>query len=1239
MQIIKLISPSPMLILSIITLLATCGDDEGGGEVTDGDNTRYYSTPAISAGGTHTCAVTNTGGVVCWGNQGYGRLGNNRDSIKNAPVDVVDAKGSTTPLASISEISSGDAHTCAVTNAGGVVCWGRGSDGQLGNEDTASKEHPTAVVNSEGSSTPLANITKVSSGSLHTCAVTNAGGVVCWGDPNYGRLGNDGISKEYPVGVVDAEGSTTPLANITQISSGRHHTCAVTNTNGVVCWGRGDSGQLGNDDTSDTDAPVDVVVADGSTTPLANITQINSGGSHTCALTSTGGVVCWGDGGDGQLGNDGTASKEHPVAVVNGDGSTTPLANITQVSSGSDHSCALTSAGGVVCWGDGGNGRLGNDGTASKDHPVNVVEADGSSTPLANITQISSGDAHTCAVTNAKGVVCWGHGGNGKLGNDGTSDADAPVAVVDGDGSSNPLANITQVSSGAFHTCAVTNTGGVVCWGYGGRGQLGNDGTSDTDAPVAVVNGNGSSTPLANITKISSGNSHTCALTSSNAVVCWGYGGNGRLGNGDTASRDHPVAVVDGEGSSTPLADITQISSGSEHTCALTNAKGVVCWGLQKNGQLGNDGIRNTGVLVDVVEAEGSTTPLANITQVSSGSDHSCALTSTGGVVCWGRGNDGELGNDGTSDTDAPVAVVNGEGSTTPLANITQISSGSEHTCALTNSGGVVCWGYGDSGQLGNDGATSKDHPVVVVDGNGSTAPLANITQISSGEYHTCALTSTNTVVCWGSGFQGQLGNDGTASKNHPENVVDAEGSTTPLANIIQIRSGRYHTCAVTNTGGVVCWGDGAKGQLGDDGGNGTKVPVAVVEAEGSTTPLANIAQISSGSEHTCALTNTGGVVCWGYQESGRLGNDDTAFKDHPVVVVDAEGSSTPLANIAQISSGGEHTCALTSTKGVVCWGYGGSGRLGNDGATSKGYPVTVVDGEGSTTPLANITQISLGRYHTCALTNAGGVVCWGDRGSGQLGNDDDDSLEVVAGEGNTTTPLADIAQISSGDAHTCALTNTGGVKCWGYGDFGQLGNDGGASEKYPVAVVEAEGSATPLANIAQISSGGLHTCAVTNTGGVKCWGEGDNGQLGNDGTAPKDYPVDVVDGEGSNTPLANITQVSLGDSHTCALTNAGGVVCWGDGGSGQLGNKDTRNTNVPVAVVDGEGSGNPLANITQISSGEFHTCALTNAGGIKCWGEGDNGQLGNDDTAPKDYPVDVVVGEGSTTAFDITAY
>ena len=416
--------------------------------------------------------------------------------------------------------------------------------------------------------------------------------------------------------------------------------------------------------------------------------------------------------------------------------------------------------------------------------------------------------------------------------------------------------------------------------------------------------------------------------------------------------------------------------------------------------------------------------------------------------------------------------------------------------------------------------------------------------RIALGELHSCILKDDGEVLCWGAGESGRLGNDASSDKDHPVAVVDGDGNTTHLSGIIEVSSGRYHSCALKNDGGVLCWGRGINSQLGNDSSYDKDHPVAVVDGDGSTTPLSGIIQISAGSIHNCALKNDGGVLCWGWGSYGRLGNNSSDLKDHPVVVVDGDESTAPFSEIIQVSLGNYHSCALKNDGRVFCWGGGNYGQLGHGGVDSTEYPVVVVDGEESTTPLSKVVQISAGGFHTCALRIDGGVLCWGYGKRGVLGNNKTDHKDhpvVVVDESDT--PLSGIVQISSGGYHTCALKDDGGVLCWGDGGEYQLGNDASSDKKYAVEVIDGDESSNPLSGIVHIGLGYSHSCALKNDGGVLCWGTGENGRLGNDASDDKDHPVEVIDGDESDTSINIGTQMvgtynctNKGNSFACSL-------------------------------------------------------------------------------------------------------
>jgi len=720
-----------------------------------------------------------------------------------------------------------------------------------------------------------------------------------------------------------------------------------------------------------------------------------------------------------------------------------------------------------------------------------------------------------------------------------------------------PLQDIVAVATGGNHTCALTSSGGVKCWGAGKFNQRGDGVTTDRGTPVDVV-GLGSG-----IAAIAAGENHTCALTSGGGIKCWGQNLYGQLGNGIVIGYSAPVDVV-GLGSG-----VVAVAAGRRHTCALTSGGAVKCWGYNGSGELGDGTTTSSSTPVDV-SGLGS-----GVVAITVGEDHSCALTSGGGVKCWGDNLYGQLGDGTTNDRHTPVDVV-GLGS-----GVAAIVANEDHTCALTSGGGVKCWGDNKYGQVGDGTTTDRDTPVDVT-GLGS-----GVAAIAPGGNHTCALTSGGGVKCWGDNGYGQLGDGTMTDRSTP---VDVTGLGSGVA---AIAGGRKHTCALMS-GGIKCWGYNLYGQLGNGVIGYHTTPTDVVGL-GS-----GVATVAAGTVHTCALTSDGAVKCWGDNRYGQLGDGTTTDRSTPVDVVGLGSGVTAIA------AGGYHTCALTSGGGVKCWGDNKYGQLG-DGTTSDHTTPVDVSGLGS-----GVVAIAAGDDHTCAVTSGGGVKCWGYNYFGQLG------------DGTTTghaTPVdvsglsSGVVAVTAGTVHTCALTSSGAVKCWGDNGYGQLG-DGTTNDHHTPADVSGLSS-----DIAAIAAGSRHTCALTSGGAAKCWGDNGYGQLGNGATNYRTTPVDVV-GLGSG-----VVAVAAGGEHTCALTDGGAVKCWGNNDYGQLGDGTLWFRTKPTDVV-GLGSG-----VAAVSAGMRHTCALMSSGGVKCWGDNRHGQLGDGTLGYCTTPESVVSAETNWVA------
>jgi alpha-tubulin suppressor-like RCC1 family protein len=351
-------------------------------------------------------------------------------------------------------------------------------------------------------------------------------------------------------------------------------------------------------------------------------------------------------------------------------------------------------------------------------------------------------------------------------------------------------------------------------------------------------------------TEVIAGGGHSCALTGNSGVKCWGRNSWGQLGDGTNNNSNIPVDVVE------LGTEVVTMTGGGLHTCALTSSGGIKCWGLNYDGQLGDGTYTDSNVPSDVVGLGGGTSV------VSAGWNHTCTLIGSGEVKCWGNNEFGQLGNGTNNKSNTPVDVV-GLGS-----EISTLTGGGVHTCVLTSSGGIKCWGENEYGQLGDGTNTDSNTPVEVIGlDSGATA-------VATGIHHTCALTSNGGVKCWGWNTSGQIGDGTNINRNIPTNVIGLE------SGIAAVSAGGDHTCALTSSGEVKCWGGNYDGQLGDGTNIRKYIPVDVVGLGDG------VVMVTTGHSHTCAMTSSGEVKCWGQNTYGQLGNGTNNHSNIPVDVV-----------------------------------------------------------------------------------------------------------------------------------------------------------------------------------------------------------------------------------------------------------------------------------------------------------------------------------------------------------------
>ncbi len=386
-----------------------------------------------------------------------------------------------------------------------------------------------------------------------------------------------------------------------------------------------------------------------------------------------------------------------------------------------------------------------------------------------------------------------------------------------------------------------------------------------------------------------------------------------------------------------------------------------------------------------------------------------------------------------------------------------------------------------------------------------------------------------------------------------------------------------------------------AEGPSGKDKSS-AKVAVTVLPEAAA---VANKQLVAVGYGTTCAVLAAGAeggpVRCWGSNGDGDLGAGGTTYGYSPTPV-----AAVGVTHAVELAAGVGHTCALLASGHIKCWGASiGLGNGSYAGEMGESTPVAVAN-------IADAVQITAGYSDTCALLITGHVDCWGANTVGQLGRSTVDEVDYYA---PVEIPmLTDAVEVAAGREHTCARLQGGAVDCWGGDSRGQLGDGtAGLERSTPVAITEVSGAG-------EISSGEAHSCAVVHEAGrpagqVKCWGWDRYGQLGSDSVGEARKPEDAQ--EGRLLPISGAVQVSAGIEDSCALLHAGTVECWGGDTRGQLGDGEVKEQHVAVPVGGG------LEHVVEIAASTLHACAVLEDAEIRCWGSDSSAELGDGKLQP----------------------
>eukprot|EP00004_Rigifila_ramosa_P017481 TRINITY_DN4261_c0_g1_i13.p1 TRINITY_DN4261_c0_g1~~TRINITY_DN4261_c0_g1_i13.p1 ORF type:complete len:3428 (-),score=662.20 TRINITY_DN4261_c0_g1_i13:17-9130(-) len=1265
-------------------------------------NLTGFTVEMLAAGAAHVCILSTAGNVLCWGDNSAGALGvGSGPAIGDQPDEMPPVLVATSGTAVY--LVCGASHSCVLNSANQMQCWGLGTSGQLGDGNFVSSATPSSVVSFSQVPRRLFAL------GTATCAQYLTGELTCVGDNAKGQLGIENTSNQ-----------AAPLASPINLSSrvfaaygGGEFACALLVDGEVSCWGSNQDGQLGLQTTIDIGGnPADMppgraplwpvlasiyppspgdsitIVGSGFGTLASNLTVLLNATACSVGVVTPLHLVCTptvtrgffsvsvarsGFGTSNKIATEiGTPNistlppsvEVQALLVIDGtnfgslasnaavliNGLDCPIDSIQQLqitcyvpwmlprvysvlvsvvnitsairfvqvtgqfgltapllrAGGSFNCIGVGSLGHLSCWGLNDFGQLGIGTTA------NVGDDPGEILQIVTnvggpFLDVQLGLRFGCALTISRTLRCWGDGTSGQLGQGNTNS----IGSVSGDMPPPNIALLGPVSAvdlGDAFACALLESGSIQCWGANSFGQLGQGNSGQLSSPSVVLNLSGFI-----VSGLAVGSNHTCILSAAASVTCWGRNTNGQLGIGSTGH------IGDDPGEMPPVAvslsnGVASISCGSSFSCAVLVNGQVQCWGSNQFGQLGSGSSgTNTGDIGGEMPPPIISLPTPTF-KIFCGGDFMCAHDEFGQLRCWGSNSHGQLGVGSTLDASLP-----------PLAAITldlvhSVQAGVAHVCALLVNGHVACWGMGAGGQLAIGSTVDIGDSLSELPPSNAVLPpiVAAITPTSSIPYDPLAtLTGPPLITVIGVGF-------GLPSELNP--MVGSIACVTTFANDFQA------ICEIHNldAGSFLVTLERTGYGFSNPGPNPLRItPILTSVSPGSVQPARALTLQGKafGSQVADAAVYINGVQCpitqfqsnsikcsvpWILPRSGyKVWLEITGS---PSVTLPLTIGSEPAFLGVIAGTAALHSCFGVGPLGLLwCFGYNLDGQLGIGTTASVGALP-------SDMPVANATEIGgpflafvggSSSLHSCVITVNSTLRCWGSNSDGQLG------IDTLANVGDLPGQMPPIDAFipnsvrfaALGRRFSCAVQVSGEIYCWGANNFGQLGFGNTSAAARPVLV-------TDLATLtaAGLSAGSEHICLLDTLASLYCWGSNTLGQLGLGDNSGSNAMIGDQPGEIPPTAVSvgAVLQVVCGSFYTCVLLGSDQISCWGDGSMGQL------------------GSGTAISSLSPGSSLFFSTllfsikttastsCVLYELGTVTCWGSNTVGQLGLGDTTQR---------------------
>ena len=1028
----------------------------------------------------------------------------------------------------------------------GLAAWGKNDRGQFGVNSTRSRQAP-AAVDQKG---VLAGktVVQIVSGRDHTLALTSEGRVYAWGDNSYGQLGDaTAISRNAPVAVNTVSGTSALFGKtVVALAAGEMHSLALCSDGTLTAWGYNFDGELGDNTSTSRSAPVVVNASSGISALFGRkMVAISTGGYHSLALCSDGTLAAWGSNDNGQLGDNTTTNRNAPVAVEVTSGSTSLFGKtVVSIAAGGKHSVARCSDGTLAAWGDNAFGQLGDNTTIDCATPVAVSTSSGTSFLFGkSVVSVAAGIAHNLALCSDGTLVAWGGNDAGQLGDKTIIDRQVPVEVNAASGSSALFTKtVVAIAAGRKHSLGLCSDGTFAAWGNNQFGQLGDSSTTNRPAAVAVSRASGISVladrKISGLVASGSQASHALAIYGRPLEEITISGNGVTIADDDTTptTADHT-----GFGnvflSGAALTRTFTINSSGFRSLNLTGTPKVEIGGM------------NASDFTVITQPASPLAPFTGVTTFQISFDPS-ALGPRNATVSIASNDSARtpynFNIQGTC-INAPAFVYN-SAADVPLTTSSVVLSGDASlTLNFAPVPGTNLTMVKNTGTAFIQGSFNNvtNGATVNLSFNGITYPF--IAWYYGGDGNDLVLLWPYTgLAAWGHNDVGQLGDGTTTDRSVP--VAVEQGGVLAGKTLVQVVSGVYHSMALTSEGRVYAWGNNGYGQLGDNTAINRNAPVAVNTASGTSALFGKtVVAIAAGQFYSLALCSDGTLASWGLN-NGRLGDNTSTNRSVPVVVNATSGTSALFGkNVVAIAAGKDFSLALCSDGSPVAWGAGNAyGQLGEDTIAFPFAPVAV-NMEGGISALYGKTVISLaaGAAHSLALCSDGTIAAWGDNGTSQLGDNStmSSSVPVTVNAANGISALygKTVVSVAAGDSHSLALCSDGTLAVWGDDSVGQLGDNSGERQKAPVALNMTSGTSALFGKtVVAIAVGVYHSLALCSDGSIAAWGGNYSGQLGDNTLLDRDAPVLVNTTSGisvlSGRRVIGLAKASARANHSLAI-------------------------------------------------------------------------------------------------------